>query len=127
MVLKKIHDHPILEHHAIRFWRGKLNRLKCHLPGIAQCKVSSTASQHRDGDRHGYRAQNETPSLHVSRFTFHVPHRATSCCGTVATFFSPAFFTNVATVRFDFVKYSAATRWISAGVTAAILSRAFIA
>ena len=36
-----------------------------------------------------------------------------------------AFFTNVAPVRFDFVKYSAATRWIAPGVTAAILSRAF--
>ena len=63
------------------------------------------------------------------RFTvkprFTSPHRATSCCGAVATCLSPAFFTNVATVRFDFVKYSVATRWISAGVTAAILSRDF--
>ena len=104
MVLQKIDDHPVLEHHAIRFGRGELHGLKRHLPGIAQRKISGTGGQHRDGGRHDRRAQHDTPSRHVSRLTFQVPHRATSRCGTVATFFSPAFFTNTATVRFDFVK-----------------------
>ena len=125
MVLKEIDDHPILDHHAIRFWRGKLNRFERHLPGIAQRKVSGTSTQQRNDQGYDHCGQNEEPAFHVERFTFHALHRATSCRCAVATFFPTSFFTNVATVRFDFVKYSAATRWIAPGVTAAILSRAF--
>ena len=51
MVLQEIDDHPVLEHHTIRFGRGELYRLKRHLPGIAQRRTSGTGRQHRNGDR----------------------------------------------------------------------------
>ena len=104
VVLQEIDDHTVLEYHTIRFGRGELHGLKRHLSGIAQRKISGTGGQYWDDGCHKRRAQHETPSRHVSRLTFHVSHRATSRCGAVATFFSPAFFTNTATVRFDFVK-----------------------
>src|SRR6185295_8586675 len=124
MVFKEIDDHPVLEHHAIRFGRGELNGWKRHLPWVAQCNMSGTAGQHRDREHDDDRAQHETPSCHLLRVTYYASHRATSVGSALTTCLSPAFFTNVATVRFDLVKYSAATRWISAGLTVAILSRA---
>ena len=57
------------------------------------------------GKRHDHRATERTPSLHVSRFTFHVPHRATHTAAPSRRS-SACLLHNVATVRFDFVKYS---------------------
>ncbi|MCG3776337.1 MAG: hypothetical protein JW395_3191 [Nitrospira sp.] len=51
MVFQEIDDHPVFEHHPIRIRRGELDRLKRHLPGIAQRHLSCTSAERREQNR----------------------------------------------------------------------------
>src|SRR5215467_9431836 len=105
-----------------RLRRGEFHRRKLHGSGIAEHGVASKR------DRSGQEPHGDQEYIHdasLQSFTIETPHCATSRGAAVASCFAIVFLTNIATVRLDFVKYCVATRWMSAGVTAAILSRAF--
>src|SRR5262245_57228485 len=111
MVLEQIDHHPIFKHDAYRLGRSKFDRWKRHRSRIPACQVSGPTHNRRgqqgDAERKGLESGSHSRRSHLQ------DHDRSSLPDTaVVNVFVPPLLTSIATVRFDFVKYWVATRWM---------------